>query len=191
MLSLQKWTSRLTAISHTVITLFSPWLHFSKGTKFSLYSTCQRLIQSQQGDPCSNIHPYCGLKPEKCKFVCVKADLQFPHPQTDTLELLCLSWACQNNRDVEKAGMFTASLWNQIQAALSASALWKQQTEWLTPSKLLWFMAEMSIEKPLRCLFDLFTQVSANIIIEHIQICNSWFFLFILLLFLRAESNWN
>lgn len=86
----------------------------------STYTVRQHLIQGRQGDTRSNIHPYCGLKPEKCKFVCVKADLQCPHPQADTLELLCLSWACQNNRDVEKTGMFTTSLWNQIQAARSA-----------------------------------------------------------------------
>lgn len=77
---------------------------------------------SRQWDTWRHIHPYCGLKCEKCKFVCVKADLQCPHPQADTLELLCLSWACQNNRDVEKAGMFTTSLWNQIQAELAAPA---------------------------------------------------------------------
>lgn len=88
----------------------------------------QHLIWGQQRNS-GNIHPYCGLKREKCRFVCVKADLQCSHPHADTLELLCLSWACQNNRDVEKTGMFTTSLWNQIQAARSAWTLWKQQIE--------------------------------------------------------------
>lgn len=67
-------------------------------------------------------HPYCGLKPERCKFVCVKADLQCPHPRADTLEPLRLSWACRNSGDVDSTGMFTTSLWNQIQAARSAAA---------------------------------------------------------------------
>lgn len=67
-------------------------------------------------------HPYCGLKPERCKFVCVKADLQCPHPRADTLEPLRLSWACRNSGDVDRTGMFTTSQWNQIQAARSAAA---------------------------------------------------------------------
>lgn len=91
-----------------------------------------------------------GLKRESCKFVCVKADLQCPHPQADTLELPCLSWACRNNRDVEKTGMFTTSLWNQIHAALAAPDCVKSCR--LSHSFKVAPINEMCLKKHLQCI---------------------------------------